>query len=364
MLGEIILMKSPEKENKTNKKKKKNKSSRAKTVIAVIIVLAGLCVLFYPALGNVISYFQQMSVVAEYEQQVAEMTKSDISIQKELAAKYNESLGQITFQDPFSTEEETEPTEPEQTLDQYYTALSLNDEKMMGYIKIPEITVTCPIYHDATEAQLQKGIGHLKGTSLPIGGAGTHCVLTGHTGVPGNMLFTDLDKLGVGDKFYLHILDEVLAYQIDQIKVVEPNDTSELQVDRDKDYCTLVTCTPYGINSHRLLVRGVRTTYTPGEDDYESGTIITTDEDGNTVTKRVDGGSDRVNIFGLLIPKWVLWLLIPIAALLLLLIIVIIVRRRLRRKRMSEGKADENEKETENGEDKNNPLSPENDKDG
>ena len=157
------------------------------------------------------------------------------------------------------------------------------------------------------------------------------------------MLFTDLDKLKVGDKFYLHILDEVLAYKIDQIKVVEPNDTTDLQIDRQKDYTTLITCTPYGINSHRLLVRGVRSEYIPGEDNYESGTITTTDENGNVITKRVDGGSDEVNIFGLLVPLWVLWLMIPLVALILILIIVIIVRRKLRKKRSAEVLADENE---------------------
>ncbi|MGN1111666.1 MAG: sortase, partial [Acutalibacteraceae bacterium] len=180
--------------------------------------------------------------------------------------------------------------------------------------------------------------------SLPVGGEGTHCVLTGHTGVPGNMLFTDLDKLENGDKFYLHILDEVLAYQIDQIRVVEPNDTRELQIDREKDYCTLITCTPYGINSHRLLVRGVRSDYIPGEDEYESGTIKTTDAEGNVVTKRVDGGSDEVNIGGMLVPKWAIWITIPIGVLIIILIAVIIVRRILRKKRIAEDKTDGKQK--------------------
>lgn len=141
----------------------------------------------------------------------------------------------------------------------------------------------------------------------------------------------------LGDRFYLHVLDEVLAYEIDQIKVVEPSDVSDLQIDREQDYCTLITCTPYGINSHRLLVRGHRVEYTPGEDDYESGTITTTDAEGNTITKRVDGGSDAVSVLGLFtVPRWVLWLMIPIAALLIILLIVIIVRKSLRRKRKSE----------------------------
>lgn len=333
---------------KQTKSKKSNKSSLARKIIGSVLLVAGVCVLFYPAVGNIISYFQQISVVAEYEQQVAKLTKKEMRLQKELAVEYNKTLGQVTLQDPFENAsdptDETEPTQKEQTVDEYYEMLSINNESMMGFIKIPQITLTCPIYHGATDVQLQKGVGHLKGTSLPVGGEGTHCVLTGHTGVPGNMLFTDLDKLVVGDKFYLHILDEVLAYKIDQIKVVEPNDTRELQIDREKDYCTLITCTPYGINSHRLLVRGVRSDYIPGEDEYESGTVKTTDAEGNIVTKRVDGGSDEVNVGGMLVPKWAIWTAIPIAALILILLAVIIVRRCLRKKRMAEDKADEKEK--------------------
>ncbi|MGN1112715.1 MAG: sortase, partial [Acutalibacteraceae bacterium] len=174
------------------KKQSKSKmSSRSKRIIGTVLVLAGICVLFYPMLGNVISYFQQISVVAEYEQQVAKLTKQEVRLQKELAAEYNKAIGRVTLQDPFENASEptdpTKPTEKEQTIDEYYEMLSLNNEYMMGYIKIPEITLTCPIYHGVNDAQLQKGIGHLKGTSLPVGGEGTHCVLTGHTGVPGNM---------------------------------------------------------------------------------------------------------------------------------------------------------------------------------
>lgn len=333
---------------KQTKENKPKKSSLARKIIGSVLLVAGVCVLFYPAVGNIISYFQQISVVAEYEQQVAKLTKKEMRLQKELAVEYNKTLGQVTLQDPFENAsdptDETEPTQKEQTVDEYYEMLSINNESMMGFIKIPQITLTCPIYHGATDVQLQKGVGHLKGTSLPVGGEGTHCVLTGHTGVPGNMLFTDLEKLKVGDKFYLHILDEVLAYKIDQIKVVEPNDTRELQIDREKDYCTLITCTPYGINSHRLLVRGVRSDYIPGEDEYESGTVKTTDAEGNIVTKRVDGGSDEVNVGGMLVPKWAIWTAIPIAALILILLAVIIVRRCLRKKRMAEDKADEKKK--------------------
>lgn len=340
-------MKKDKSQNIKEKKngKKQNKSKLSTKIIGAVLLVAGMAFLLYPSIGNIISYFQQKSVVAEYEQQVAKLTQEELRVQKDLAVEYNKNLGQVTLHDPFENAseptDETESAQQEQTIDQYYEMLSISNESIMGYIKIPEITLTCPIYHDATEAQLQKGVGHLKGTSLPVGGEGSHCVLTGHTGVPGNMLFTDLDKLEVGDKFYLHILDEVLAYKIDRIKIVEPSDTTDLQIDPNKDLCTLVTCTPYGINSHRLLVRGVRCDYTEGEDDYESGTITATDENGNVITKRVDGGSDKVKVFGLLVPKWALELAIPIAALIVILIAIIVVRRSLRKKRMTEVKADE-----------------------
>lgn len=141
---------------------------------------------------------------------------------------------------------------------QYEKELNFNDSGIMGYINIPKIDIKLSIFHGTDESVLQISIGHLEGTSLPIGGTGTHSVLSGHRGLPSARLFSDLDKLREGDVFTLHILDETLTYEVDQIRVVEPTDLSQLQIDPDKDYCTLVTCTPYGINTHRLLVRGHR----------------------------------------------------------------------------------------------------------
>lgn len=329
-----------------DKKQPKTKSNKKITGIifmtaVIVIFLAGIAMLIYPSLGNVISYFQQRQVIDEYEKQVAQMREEDITLQKQLAIAYNKSLGQITFADPFDIEE-TKPEDEDdgiQTLDEYYKALSVGGQNMMGYIKIPKISISIPIYHDATEAQLQKGIGHLKGTSMPIGGKGTHCVLSGHTGIPGNQLFTDLDKLEIGDKFYLHVLDEVLAYRVDEINVVEPDDVSKLQIDPDEDYCTLLTCTPYGINSHRLLVRGVRTEYMPGEDDDDAKVIEVTDENGNVIETKVQN-KDYIDLFGLHIPYWVLYILVPLLAFIIILIIVIIVRRRLRRSEKKKDKKD------------------------
>ena len=181
---------------------------------------------------------------------------------------------------------------------------------------------------------MQKGIGHLKGTSLPVGGNGTHCVLTGHTGIPGNMLFTDLDKLKKGDEFYLHVFNDVLAYKVDQIKVVEPDDTKYLKIVKNKDYCTLLTCTPYGVNSHRLLVRGIRTAYTGQENEPE--TVITTDAEGNLVVETVPTTDNESNssVTKGSVPLWAI-ILCGVDAVGLIVIGVIVIKR-IRKRRSGE----------------------------
>ncbi len=155
----------------------------------------------------------------------------------------------------------------------------------LGYITIPKIDVNLPIYEGTSDDVLVKGVGHLEGSSYPLGGAGTHSVLTGHRGLAEAVLFTDLDKLGEGDRFYLHIMDEVLAYQVDQVKVVEPENTEDLEIIPGGDYCTLITCTPYAINTHRLLVRGERTEYIPPEELAEQNAVH--EVQSQTITKRI-----------------------------------------------------------------------------
>lgn len=331
-----------------SKKKKPSKAGNiAFKLIILLAFLAGVGLLIYPSLGNIISCTQQQQVIDEYEKQVAEMRQNDVEHQKELAIDYNRMLSTITLQDPFMQEDATEPATEQQSLDDYYEMLQIGSENMMGYIKIPQISISIPIYHDATEVQLQKGIGHLRGTSLPIGGESTHSVLSGHTGVPGNMLFTDLDKLEIGDRFYLHVLDEVLAYRVDQIMVVDPDDTSQIQIVPGEDYCTLLTCTPYGINTHRLLVRGERVAYTPGEDDENMEVIEVTDEQGNVIETRV-APKDYIEIFGIKVPMWVAYILLPVCALVLILLILMIVRHHLRHtaddKRKKKRKAEKEKK--------------------
>ena len=177
--------------------------------------------------------------------------KEEIDVIKEAAKQYNEQLQKAVSAGDTDS------------------AVSYKDisgiEKVIGYIVIPKIDVNLPIYSGTSKAVLKKGVGHMEQTSYPLGGISTHCVLTGHRGLPSAVLFTDLDKVEIGDDFYLHVLDEVLAYKVDKIKVVEPDNGDDLEIVEGQDYCTLVTCTPYAVNSHRLLVRGTRVEYIEGE---------------------------------------------------------------------------------------------------
>lgn len=214
-----------------------------------ILFLSGLAILGYPFVSNLIANHNASRVIDSYEEQVESMDQEKIDAAKEAAEKYNKQLSDVI------SVEEKEEEEPITYLDMADAGMSL------GYIVIPKIDVNLPIYNGIDEDSLRRGVGHLEQSSYPLGGESTHCVLTGHRGLPSALLFTDLDKLEIGDEFYLHVLDEVLAYRVDQIKVVEPNDSGDLDIVEGMDYCTLVTCTPYAINTHRLLVRGVRTEY-------------------------------------------------------------------------------------------------------
>ena len=217
------------------------------------VLVFGVCILLYPVVSAIIAKMTQSATIATYQRAVQNLSKQEIEKMKADAEKYNASLAGAVLTDPFSGVEK---------LDTSYVKL-LNVGEVMGYIEIPKISVYLPIFHGSSEEVLQKGVGHLENTSLPIGGASTHAVLSGHRGLPSATLFTDLDQMAKGDLFYIHILDETLAYQVDQIKVVDPDNTSDLTIQPGKDYVTLVTCTPYGINTQRLLVRGARTEYSP-----------------------------------------------------------------------------------------------------
>lgn len=212
----------------------------------------------YPFLADYLFENRQDSIITAYESAVDDAQDEELEEMLDAARQYNESLlnGNVELHDPF-TESVIGYDEED-----YYALLNLDGTGIMGYISIPCINVYLPIYHGTEEEVLESGVGHLEGSSLPIGGEGTHTVLTGHTGLSSAKLFTDLTLLEEGDVFFLTVLGEKIAYEVDQILVVEPSDTSALQIESGMDYCTLLTCTPYGINTHRLLVRGKRTEYT------------------------------------------------------------------------------------------------------
>lgn len=218
------------------------------TVLLLVTLMIGISLLLYPTISDYWNSFHQSRAIAGYAEAVAEMDTVDYEKIWNDAVKYNKEL-QTRSNHWFLTEEQQE---------EYESMLNVSDNGIMGYIEIPSIKVSLPIYHGVDEGILQVAIGHIEGSSLPVGGKGSHCVISGHRGLPSAKLFTDLDQLAEGDIFMLRVLDETLTYEVDQILIVEPNDMSSLEFDEEKDYCTLVTCTPYGINSHRLLVRGHR----------------------------------------------------------------------------------------------------------
>lgn len=224
------------------------KKGNLSTAILILVFLAGLSLLLYPSISDYWNSFHSSRAIAEYAGQVAQLDNDRYKSLWEDARLYNEALLQKENRYEFSGEEQAE----------YRSLLNVSDNGIIGYIEIPLIGCSLPIYHGTDEAVLQIAVGHIEGTSLPVGGAGTHSVLSGHRGLPSASLFTDLDKLTVGDEFLLRILDETLTYEVDQILIVLPYEIDALEIEQDKDYCTLVTCTPYGINSHRLLVRGHR----------------------------------------------------------------------------------------------------------
>lgn len=228
-------------------------------VFISLIFLLGLGIMLYPLISNAYIEYKQKSVITNYEETVKEMPKDIINEELERARDYNKLLiGTAIVTDPFDPEAQKKLEESSD----YFNILNLDEKGLMGHIVIPKINVNLPIYHGTSEEVLQKGVGHLKNTSLPVGGESTHAVLSGHTGLSSAKLFTDLDKLEEGNIFYIKTLGETFAYEVDQIKVVEPHETSDLLIESDKDYVTLVTCTPYSVNTHRLLVRGTRVPYT------------------------------------------------------------------------------------------------------
>ena len=238
-------------------------------VVFVLMFLAGFLLLAYPTISDQWNTYRQSRLISSYEEKVSTMKEEDFSDEWAKAQAFNDTLTENNiYGDVFAgDEEELEDTE-------YWSVLNVAGDGVMGYLSIPKINIRLSIYHGASDDVLQTGVGHLDGTKLPIGGESTHCVLAAHRGLPSARLFTDIDQLEKGDRFYIHVLDEVLAYEVDQIyDMVDKDDMetleSALSIVDGEDHVTLFTCTPYGVNTHRLLVRGVRVPY-EGEEDVAS----------------------------------------------------------------------------------------------
>lgn len=292
---------------------KDEKQSREVTVrrirlfFSVIMILSGICIMAYPFVSNVFAEHNATVAIENYSNTVEEMDEEKLDALKAAAEAYNQQLNTVIFHGETASGSAT-----------YADIVGVGES--LGYITIPKINVSLPMYEGTDESVLRRGVGHMPMTSYPLGGESTHCVLTGHRGLPEAVLFTDLDQLEIGDKFYLHTLDEVLAYQVDQVKVVEPNETKDLEIIKGEDHCTLVTCTPYGINSHRLLVRGVRVEYT-GEEEETAAILQYQQLQTGTIVRRL------LNIW-----PWMLVALVGIVGVEFMLMVLIVRRHRRRRK--------------------------------
>ena len=239
-------------------------STRLKLGFAALMILSGIGVASYPVISNMVAQRHASTAIQNYDETVHSMDTEKLDAAKEAARRYNEQLGSALDRDAAGEAEDTGTS--------YVDLIDVGES--LGYITIPKIDVNLPIYEGTSDDVLLKGVGHLEGSSYPLGGESTHSVLTGHRGLAEAVLFTDLDKLQEGDKFYLHIMDEVLAYQVDQVKVVLPEETDDLTIVQGQDYCTLVTCTPYAINTHRMLVRGIRVPYNGEEETGDTPQVV------------------------------------------------------------------------------------------
>lgn len=264
------------------------------TIILIAVFVIGLCLLLYPTVSDYWNSFHQSRAITSYAETVARMDDATYQRILEHARAYNKALAAQGNSWELTEEQEKD----------YEGQLKVDDSGMMGYVEIPKMRCSLPIYHGTDEGALQNGVGHIAGSSLPVGGESTHCVLSGHRGLPSVKLFTDLDQLTDGDIFLLRILDETLTYEVDQIRIVEPYDVSDLEIEKGKDYCTLVTCTPYGINSHRLLVRGHR------------------------IENQEDASSVRVTADAMMIESVIVASLVAVPMLLILLIVLLVRTRK------------------------------------
>ena len=221
---------------------------RLSTILFGVVFIAGLSLLLYPTVSDYWNSFHQSRAIASYVDAVDNTDEQKLDEMRKAAQAYNEKL--LSKQDRYEMSDQDKA--------EYESLLDVSGTGVMGYVEIPSINVSLPIYHGTDNTILQIGVGHIEGTSLPVGGASTHCAVSGHRGLTSSKLFTDIDQMAEGDTFKLYVLGETLTYEVDQIRIVLPDELNDLKIEEGQDYCTLITCTPYGVNSHRLLIRGHR----------------------------------------------------------------------------------------------------------
>ncbi len=239
-------------------------SNKIRIILFILLMLIGAGILLYPTISNFWNEYLHHRMINAYSDEVSELSDEEKDKLLEDAIEYNRQHKVNTIMDAFSDENEYVLTHP------YDTMLAVDDTGMMCYLEIPRLSEKMVVFHGVAAKTLEKGVGHIEGTSLPVGGESTHTVMSAHRGLPSAKLFTDLDQIVVGDQFYIHVLDEHLAYEVDQINTVLPEEVSLLDIVPGQDLATLVTCTPYGVNTHRLLVRGHRVPYVPPEEPTET----------------------------------------------------------------------------------------------
>ena len=277
---------------------KKNRGNSMTTLFLVLMLFAGLSLLLYPTVSNYWNSLHQSRAIAAYVEQVAQTDNETFDQLRGQARAYNRTLVGKAYRYDMTRQEQEE----------YESLLNVSENGIIGYIEIPDIHCELPIYHGTDANALQVGAGHIEGSSLPVGGESTHCAIPGHRGLPSAKLFSDLDKLTVGDRFILRVLDETLTYEVDQIHTVLPGEMDELEIVEGEDYCTLVTCTPYGVNTHRLLVRGHRVENSTDEEPAR----VTADE-----TR-----TEPLGKISILLP------VLPFAILLMLLLVFLLSKRK------------------------------------
>lgn len=307
-----ISEKSTSKDFSKHAKKEKN-HNKITLLLSLILIFGGIAISLYPNVSNYFAEKNQVEIIEKYDELVVAIDNDGLEEEFQKAQSYNENLAGDPVHDPFvEGSGYALPTN-------YTSILNLTDSGIMAYIEIPKINVHLPIYHGTSSDVLEKGVGHIQSTSLPIGGTSTHCVLTGHTGLPSAELFTRLDELNIGDIFYIHVLNKVLTYKVYETKVILPDEIEELQVVKDKDYVTLVTCTPYGVNTHRLLVKAEQVEY----EEY----VEPTQETNNTPVQNVVNAIEEKNYYylGYIIGGSILIILF-------IILIVRIILKKLKRK--------------------------------